>query len=393
MPTWAILAASSSGRQLGCPGPAGSVGRGHGQGELAARQRTPSSAARRRKATHDLSSACSRLPATDGHTLYAARINLHARQLMEDTPRSELQQAHQPSPPPLASPPSPSTVAPGVAAFLRGQASIVYLSNRIEAEYLAQGMAGAGYPDSQLAGDGEPAWRIARAVEQLSLQAGLYPGASAAESFVGDHAGQPAGSFSSSSSMAGSTPYVQQSDQHQLGLGSQAFAPQSYHSASTSALFDQGAYYAALGPQPQVLAANSRLDYSRAMQHHLSQQFASASLAESQQVFGSPAMMSTVFTSPLLHQATAAGRPVEHRSHLQQQQQLQQHQQPAYNGLTGNGYHGFLPSSAMTPLTSIIPPSIAPPTTASPKPADRRASAGSTLATLPETSFGAPAMW
>jgi hypothetical protein len=308
---------------------------------------------------------------------------------MDEAPRSELQEALQPTPHELTSPPGPPTVA-GVAAFLQGQASIVYLSNRIEAEYLAKSMAGAGYPDSQLAGDGEPAWRIARAVERMSAQAGLYPGAGAADFSIGDHAGHPADMFASSSTTAGSALYQQQ-DQHQQALGSQPFAPQSYHSASTSALFDPSAYYAALAPQPAALPASSRLDYSRAMQHHLSQQFASASLAESQQAFGSPALMPAAFSSPLLHQvaSSAGGRTVEH---LPQQQQQQQ-QQPSYNGFGGNPYHGYLPTGAMTPLTSIVPPSIAPPTTSSPRPADRRASAGSTLATLPESSFGAATMW
>ena len=306
------------------------------------------------------------------------------RHFMESAPRSDLQQALQPSPPQLTS----STVAPGVAAYLRGEASIVYLSNRIEAEYLAQGMAGAGYSESQLA-DGEPAWRIARAVEHMAAQAGLFPGAGAADFSLGDHAGQPAGSFASSSlSMPGSAPYLQQQDQPQRAFVSPAFAaPQGYPSASTSALFDPGAYYAAFAPQPTAPVASSRLDYSRAMQHHLSQQFASASLAESQQVFSSPAMMSAGFPSPLLHQAHPAGRPVEH--HSQQQQQ----QQKPYNAFGSQTHQGYPPTGSMTPLTSIVPPSIAPPTTSSPKLVDRRASAGSTLATLPEASFGAATMW
>lgn len=237
----------------------------------------------------------------------------------------------------------PDLAAASIAAFLDNQAHIIFYSSEIEARYVAMSRAGAGYHEPHLAGEAEHAWRIARAIEQLSASSpnGQATASAADLGAVGHHEGPVASSSLSSTAGMSSSAFGQPHalppslDQH------------SYGSAPSAALYD-----------PTYLAsavASSRLDYARAMQHHLSHQFATASLHDGP-AFSSPpssspsSLQQSGYAPGLLPPGASTGRPPDGLLHPS-----------SVGSLAGGSYSAFLQDSPVQMQATIPGLSIAPP--------------------------------
>lgn len=228
-------------------------------------------------------------------------------------------------------PPASFQTAAAVAAYLSGQARIVYFSNSIETYYSTLALQGAGYPGSNAGLENEQAWRIARVVEQMvsASSSSFQPQSNLADSGHVGHGRDPRSSLASASTQVSSSV-------------AQGLAPALLHQAYDGGL--PGSLDQPAAPSGSTLQSNAspRSSYAQAMFQHLNSQLSTTSLQET------PSYPPSSFPANFPNSYLPVGQSVSMTP------------EPAVSSFSRNVYPSFSPGGALE-MSPIPGASIAPP--------------------------------